>query len=44
MGHPQRVATLLDLTFAPQGITVLQSNRAAAGQDVFYYHVHVLPR
>jgi histidine triad (HIT) family protein len=40
----QRVAVLLDSTFAPEGITVLQSNRAAAGQDVFYYHVHVIPR
>jgi len=27
----QRVAKLLDLTFAPDGITVLQSNRPAAG-------------
>ncbi|GGO33598.1 hypothetical protein GCM10008949_33040 [Deinococcus humi] len=40
----QRVAKLLDLTFAPDGITVLQSNRPAAGQEVFYYHVHVIPR
>lgn len=40
----QRVARLLDSTFAPEGITVLQSNRVAAGQDVFYYHVHVIPR
>ncbi|UBV42260.1 HIT domain-containing protein [Deinococcus taeanensis] len=40
----QQVARLLDVTFAPEGITVLQSNRAAAGQDVFYYHVHVIPR
>ncbi|MFB9990398.1 HIT family protein [Deinococcus oregonensis] len=40
----QRVAVLLDSIFVPEGITILQSNKAAAGQDVFYYHVHVIPR
>jgi histidine triad (HIT) family protein len=26
------------------GVTVMQSNGRAAGQTVFHYHVHVLPR
>jgi histidine triad (HIT) family protein len=26
------------------GITIMQSNGAAAGQTVFHYHVHVIPR
>ena len=26
------------------GVTVTQSNGAAAGQTVFHYHVHVIPR
>jgi histidine triad (HIT) family protein len=26
------------------GVTVFQSNGAAAGQTVFHYHVHVIPR
>jgi len=28
----------------PDGINVVQSNGAAAGQDVFHYHVHIIPR
>jgi len=26
------------------GVTIMQSNRAAAWQTVFHYHVHVIPR
>ena len=26
------------------GITILQNNEPAGGQDVFHYHVHVIPR
>jgi histidine triad (HIT) family protein len=26
------------------GVTIMQSNGAAAGQTVFHYHVHVIPR
>ena len=26
------------------GVTVMQSNGAAAGQTVFHYHVHIIPR
>ncbi len=27
-----------------QGINLLNSNRKAAGQEVFHYHMHVIPR
>ena len=30
--------------FAPEGINVWQSNGAAAGQEVFHLHFHVMPR
>ena len=26
------------------GVTITQANGAAAGQSVFHYHVHVIPR
>ena len=29
---------------ARDGVTIVQSNGAAAGQTVFHYHVHVIPR
>jgi len=30
--------------FRADGISVRQNNEAAAGQDVFHFHVHVVPR
>lgn len=38
------VAVGLRRAFAPDGITVMQFNGAAAGQTVFHYHLHLLPR
>lgn len=38
LGHAQR------RTLAPDGLVVTQFNGAAAGQTVFHYHVHCLPR
>jgi len=40
----QRVARALMAALQPDGINVVQSNGAAAGQDVFHYHVHIIPR
>lgn len=40
----RRIALALQAAFAPQGITVLQANGAAAGQTVPHLHLHVLPR
>ncbi len=39
-----RVAFLLRDRLAPLGLNVTQSNGRAAWQDVFHYHVHVVPR
>ncbi len=40
----QRVARAIMTVLQPDGITVVQNNGAAAGQTVFHYHVHVIPR
>lgn len=39
-----RVAALLRERLRPRGLSVTQSNGAAAWQDVFHYHVHLVPR
>jgi histidine triad (HIT) family protein len=39
-----RVARAIRDAFAPAGLSVYQANGKAAGQTVFYYHVHLLPR
>lgn len=40
----QRVALALRDVLQPDGVNVIQNNGAAAGQTVFHYHVHVIPR
>ena len=44
MAGTQRAARLLVSTLGAEGVTVVQSNEAAAWQDVFHLHVHVIPR
>ncbi|MET0579562.1 MAG: HIT family protein [Ilumatobacteraceae bacterium] len=39
-----RVAAQLRRTLQPPGMNVIQSNGPAAWQDVFHYHVHLVPR
>ena len=39
-----RLAHALREVFAPDGIGVFQLNGAAAGQTVFHYHMHLIPR
>lgn len=39
-----RVARAIRDAFAPQGLSVYQANGTPAGQTVFHYHVHLLPR
>ncbi len=39
-----RVARAIRGAFAPAGLSVYQANGKAAGQTVFHYHVHLLPR
>jgi len=39
-----RVSTAIQNAFKPEGLSVYQANGKAAGQTVFHYHVHLLPR
>ncbi|SDY46099.1 histidine triad (HIT) family protein [Evansella caseinilytica] len=39
-----KVAKALKAAFDPAGINMLNNNGKAAGQTVFHYHVHLLPR
>ena len=40
----KRVAAALARTLNPDGVNLVQSTGAAAGQSVMHFHVHVLPR
>jgi histidine triad (HIT) family protein len=40
----RRVAHAIEIALQPDGLSVFQLNRAAAGQTVFHYHMHLLPR
>jgi histidine triad (HIT) family protein len=44
IAHSRRVAHALREVFGPDGIGVFQLNGAAAGQTVFHYHMHLIPR
>lgn len=44
MAMAKRVAPLLDERLAPDGLNLTQSNRPAGWQDVFHFHLHVIPR
>jgi histidine triad (HIT) family protein len=39
-----RVARLLRDKLGPRGLNVTQANGTAAWQEVFHYHVHLIPR
>jgi len=40
----RRVANAIDSVLQPDGLGIYQLNRAAAGQTVFHYHTHLIPR
>ncbi|NJP04939.1 MAG: HIT family protein [Chloroflexaceae bacterium] len=40
----QKVARAIMQALQPEGFNVLQNDGAAAGQVVFHYHVHIIPR
>jgi histidine triad (HIT) family protein len=40
----QRIALAVRQAFRPAGITLMQFNGAEAGQTVFHFHLHVIPR
>ena len=39
-----RAATAIRRQLSPDGLAVFQLNGAAAGQTVFHYHMHLIPR
>jgi histidine triad (HIT) family protein len=44
MAMAKRVAHLLDERLRPEGPNLIQSNGPAGWQDVFHFHLHVIPR
>jgi histidine triad (HIT) family protein len=44
MAASRRLGHALERALAPDGIGVHQLNGAAAGQTVFHYHMHLIPR
>ncbi len=40
----KQVGQQLKAALSPDGLNVMQNNGPAAGQDVFHYHVHLIPR
>ncbi len=39
-----RFASILKRTFGNDGLNIIQNNGKAAGQTVFHYHLHMIPR
>lgn len=39
-----KLATALKTTFGADGINIVNNNGPVAGQTVFHYHVHLIPR
>ena len=44
MAMAKRVAHAIQRVLHPEGLMVFQLNGAAAGQSVFHYHLHLMPR
>jgi len=39
-----RVARAIKRALQPDGMNLVQSNERAGGQDIFHFHIHVIPR
>jgi histidine triad (HIT) family protein len=44
MRTARRMALRLFRAVAPEGLTLFQANRPAGWQDIFHFHVHLVPR
>ena len=40
----QRIAAKIKEVLSPEGFNILQNNGRTAGQVVFHYHMHIIPR
>ena len=40
----QKLAARIKAAFEPNGLNIIQNNGAAAGQAIFHYHMHLIPR
>ncbi|MGG3449511.1 HIT family protein [Domibacillus aminovorans] len=40
----KKVADAIQATFSPKGLNLLNNNGETAGQTVFHYHIHLIPR
>jgi histidine triad (HIT) family protein len=40
----KKIAAAVEKTLSPGGVNLVQCNGPAAGQSVFHFHMHVLPR
>ena len=44
MSVSKRVAKAINIAFQPDGMNILSNNGAVAGQTVFHFHFHLIPR
>lgn len=44
MGVAVKVANAIQQAFEPEGLNMLNNNGAIAGQSVFHFHIHLIPR
>jgi histidine triad (HIT) family protein len=40
----KKAADAIQAAFSPKGLNLLNNNGEAAGQTVFHYHIHLIPR
>lgn len=40
----QKVSKAVDLAFQPEGLNILNNTNEIAGQTVFHFHIHIIPR
>ena len=39
-----RMARAVKMAYSPEGVTLYQANGPAAGQTVYHFHLHIVPR
>jgi histidine triad (HIT) family protein len=44
MSVAQKVSKAISIAFQPEGLNILSNNGAVAGQTVFHFHLHLIPR